>query len=244
MEFNPTDVRVNPETNMIYVANHDSNTISVVDGTVNKVVQTMKVGRGPVGLGINTGMNTIYLAHDLDLTGGIYMINVDKLEDLNRIQVGDYPSEVVVNPDTNRIYVANFWSNTTSVIDGTTNEVIKQIPVGDNPTAVAVNPDTNRIYVANFWSNTTSVIDGTTNEVIKEIPVGLNPMGVTVNPETNRIYVANNWSNTTSVIDGTTNEVIKEIPVGDKPTAVAVNPDTNLLYVANWGTDFHLSCKR
>ena len=47
------------------------------------------------------------------------------------------------------IYVANYDDNTTSVIDGKTNSVVKTVHVGKNPYGIAVNPNTNMIYVSN-----------------------------------------------------------------------------------------------
>ena len=56
---------------------------------------------------------------------------------------------MAVNPNTNRIYVANYGSNNVSVIDGASNTVVATVAVGSDPDGVAVNPNTNRIYVAN-----------------------------------------------------------------------------------------------
>ena len=56
---------------------------------------------------------------------------------------------MAVNPNTNRIYVANHDSNNVSVIDGASNTVVATVAVGTGPYGVAVNPNTNRIYVAN-----------------------------------------------------------------------------------------------
>jgi YVTN family beta-propeller protein len=43
------------------------------------------------------------------------------------IQVGDDPQYIAVNPTTHKIYVANNDSNIISVIDGTTNEVVRNV---------------------------------------------------------------------------------------------------------------------
>jgi len=43
----PSSVAVNPRTNRIYVANRDSDTVSVIDGATNTVVTTVGVGDGP-----------------------------------------------------------------------------------------------------------------------------------------------------------------------------------------------------
>ena len=55
---------------------------------------------------------------------------------------------MAVNPITNQIYVANYGSNTVTVIDGATNNTTT-VAAGTIPYAVAVNPNTNKIYVAN-----------------------------------------------------------------------------------------------
>ena len=155
------------------------------------------------------------------------------------INVGDNPQDITINPKTNLLYVTNFNSNTTSVIDGKTNKVLTNIGVGAHPTGVAVNPTANMIYVANMDSNTTSVIDGETDKVLTNIGVGNSPVRVAVNPTTNMIYVANKFSNNVSVIDGKTNNVITTIDVENFPFGVAVNPNTNMIYVTHSGSSYN-----
>src|SRR3972149_294179 len=84
---------------------------------------------------------------------------------VSTISVGLFPEAVGVNSSTNRIYVANFSSNTVSVIDGTTNAVVSTITVGSRPWGVGVNSSTNRISVSNYYNGTVSVLDGATNTV-------------------------------------------------------------------------------
>ena len=83
------------------------------------------------------------------------------------VSVGDVPEGVGVNPTTDRVYVANKFDDTVSVIDGASNTVIATVPVGDLPQGVAVNPTSNRIYVANTLDDTVSVIDGASNAVVE-----------------------------------------------------------------------------
>ena len=78
------------------------------------------------------------------------------------INVGKSPDGVAVNPNTNMVYVANAYSNMTSVIDSSTNTLVTTIAVGNSPSAVAVNPNTKMVYVVNYNDNTVSVIDGST----------------------------------------------------------------------------------
>jgi YVTN family beta-propeller protein len=146
------------------------------------------------------------------------------------IGVGTSPQSVVVNPVTNKIYVANTGSNTVTVIDGAT-QFTTTVDVGSNPQFVALNPATNRVYVTNQGSNNVTVIDGETNAT-GAVGVGISPTVMAVNPVTNKVYVTNDHSNDVTVIDGAT-LLTATVGVGIRPFAVAVNPITNKIYVAN-----------
>ena len=82
---------------------------------------------------------------------------------------------------TNKIYVANYSSNTVTVIDGATNSTTT-VGTGSQPFAAAVNPVTNKIYVANYNSNTVTVIDGATNSTTPRSAWASRPRAVAVDP--------------------------------------------------------------
>jgi YVTN family beta-propeller protein len=129
---------------------------------------------------------------------------------------------VAVTPDGSKVYVANFGSNTVSVIATATDTVIgSPIAVGARPEGVAVTPDGSKVYVANALSNTVSVIATATNTVTgSPIPVGRFPVGVAVTPDGSKVYVANEGDNTVSVIATATDTVTgSPIPVGSHPVA-------------------------
>jgi YVTN family beta-propeller protein len=90
----------------------------------------------------------------------------------NTASVGSGPSGVVVLSNNNA-YVVNYDSNTVSVINTTTNQVVKTIDVGSGPLSVTAVDTTGRqrVYVTNSLSNTVSVIDPATNTVIGTINV-------------------------------------------------------------------------
>ncbi len=140
-------------------------------------------------------------------------------------------------------YVANFASNTVSVIDTASNTVTTTIPVETRPFGIAVNPDGSRVYVTNYGSNTVSVIDTATNAVTgSAITVGANPRGIAVSPDGSQVYVANEFDNTVSVIDTATNAVTAAISVGSHPYGVAVSPDGSQVYVVNVCASSSSSC--
>jgi YVTN family beta-propeller protein len=71
--------------------------------------------------------------------------------------------------------VTNQYSNSVSVIDTATNDVIATVEVGNYPSGIAVSPDGTKVYVTNQYSNSVSVIDTATNSVTSSVAVGLNP---------------------------------------------------------------------
>ena len=90
--------------------------------------------------------------------------------------MGTNPIGVSVTPDGRRAYIANRGSSNISVIDTTTNTVVKTIPVGSLVFRVAITPNGTRVYVANNGSNRPG------NTVVANFPVGLGPAGVAIGP--------------------------------------------------------------
>lgn len=127
-------------------------------------------------------------------------------------------------------YIANYSSNTVSVIDVATRSVTHTIPVGVRPTGVAVTPDGTRAYVANYDSHTVSVISTETNTVIATIPVSGWSYGVAVTPDGSHVYVADHHASNVSVISTATNTVVANISVF-KPFLIAISPNGGTAYV-------------
>jgi len=153
------------------------------------------------------------------------------------INSGSFPIGVDINPITNKLYVANQFSNTISVIDIDKSKVEKNIDVGDSPYDVDVNPFSNRIYTSNRDSDSVSVIDGFTNKELAKIPVGDSPLGIGINLGRGWVYVANLDSSTITVIDAIDNHVIKTLKYATLPYDIVINPLTNKVYVSDLGKD-------
>lgn len=154
-------------------------------------------------------------------------------------------ANVVVNPNTNRIYVSNEVSHTVSVIDGNTNTKIADIPTNGMPFKMAINPNTNRIYVTevntpdNKHNDTILVVDGTNNNKITEIQSVIFSQ-LAINQKTNLVYVIGykrstgiEQNGTLSVIDGNNNTKIAQLQIGMNPFGIAVDPNTNCIYMLN-----------
>ena len=99
------------------------------------------------------------------------------------IPVGNGPAGVAFTPDGTHAYVANFGSNTVSVIATATNTVVATVIV-NSPFAVAVSPNGQDVYVSKLdGTGKVRVIATATNTKVAVIPVGHGPiMGVAIGP--------------------------------------------------------------
>ncbi|MDQ1274796.1 MAG: hypothetical protein QG610_368, partial [Euryarchaeota archaeon] len=214
-----------------YVTNGESDNISVIDTTTDKVTATISVGSDPAGVVINPNGTKVYVAnaHSNDVS----VIDTATNNVTSTVPVGSSPQGIAVSPNGKKVYVANLGSNTVSVIDTTSNSVISTVKTGRNPAGVAVSPDGKKTYVTNYGDKTVSVISTATNKVTATVSVGKGPREITVTPDGTKVYVANSDSGSISVIDTITNTVTDAVKVGGAPFGVAVNPEGTRVYVTN-----------
>jgi DNA-binding beta-propeller fold protein YncE len=155
------------------------------------------------------------------------------------IVVPGSPSQVAVNPGSNRIYVSLNTSTgpAIGVIDGNTNTYVDTI---STPAAgqLAVNLVTGRVYTTDCCN--VYVIDVTKDKVIATISVtsssSIGIQGITVNPVTNRIFVTDDSDFQVVAIDGYTNTIVARDPTQNQELlGMAVDFGTNQILAAASG---------
>ena len=92
----PIDMSVNPLNNVIYVVNYGSNTVSVIDGNLNKVLVTILVGKNPEVVDVNPSTNVAYVANRANNT--VSVIDGKTNSVTRTINVGANPDGLSVNP--------------------------------------------------------------------------------------------------------------------------------------------------
>jgi YVTN family beta-propeller protein len=239
----PDAVAVDENTDTVYAANAQADTVSVIDGATNAVTATVAVGANPYGVAVDEDTDTVYVANVNQESGTVSVIDGATCNSTDQAGCSQTPATIAVaTPDgvavdeaTDTVYVTDLESGTVSVIDGATNIVTATVAVGTEPESVAVDETTDTVYVDNEYSGTVSVIDGATNTVTATVTVGTDDDGVAVDEATDTVYVANGESSSVSVIDGATNTVTATVPTfEDSPIGVAVDEATDTVYVANY----------
>ncbi len=150
------------------------------------------------------------------------------------IPAGTDPSGIAIDVATNRIYVANEFSHSVTVIDGATHAA-QPVAVGPRPQYIAVNPATHRVYVSNGGDSSQHVIDPATLAVTR-LPTGGNgPFAI--NAATNKVYMVRLGNNDeVTMIDGATHTWTSLAIDSYTPMWASVNPNTNKLFVAAYTT--------
>ena len=229
----PLGVAVSPLGDVVYVTNHNGNTVSVISTATNQVVSTIEVGISPTGVAASPKGDLVYVANYG--SGSVSVINATLRHVIASIRTGSGPSGVAVGPDGRILYVTGYLSDKVSIIDTETRITAATVDVGLEPYGVAVSPSGTVVYVANFGSNTVSAIDASTHKVIGTVAVGLNPAGLALDPAGEKLYVTNFGGDTVTVIGTSTLSVVDTVQVGTRPFGVSVNSD-GLVYVVNWGS--------
>jgi YVTN family beta-propeller protein len=145
------------------------------------------------------------------------------------------------------IFVANYASNTVSVISDIYNFVVTNVSVGSEPLCVAYDSGKGEIFVSNFNSNPGTVMvisDGTygpANTVVATLYMGLHPWGVAYDSAKGEIFVSNGLSGTGPGVvltySDSTNAVIANMTVGSWPTHVVYDSGKGEIFVANDGSN-------
>ncbi|MBN1219633.1 MAG: SBBP repeat-containing protein [Anaerolineae bacterium] len=159
---------------------------------------------------------------------------------LGNITVGSTPRGVAVDASRHRVYVANFGSNSVSVIDSITHQVVETITGITAANGLAYDATHNIIWVTNYSLNHLTPIqanaDATSFNVLSPVEVGDGPWGVAYEPIHDSVYVANSLGNSVTIVDaaglGVTATLTETL---NQPHHLAANPVTGKVYVANGG---------
>jgi YVTN family beta-propeller protein len=127
---------------------------------------------------------------------------------IRRINVGDEPESVAVDPNNRYAYVANAASGNVTVIRIINDSprrfrarVRKRLVTGAEPWNIVASPDGRRIFVANSGQDTITVIDATTRDVIGDVNLRrsrcnepdltrhFQPRGLAVTRNSRKLYV-------------------------------------------------------
>src|SRR5215468_3163672 len=155
------------------------------------------------------------------------------------------PDVPISNHD--RVYAANQTSNTVSVIDPSTNQLLGVIRLGD-PLPASLSPlyrgqllvhglgysrDGKMLAVVSIASNSVTLIDTATNKVEKTIYVGRSPHEAFFTPDGRELWVTIRGEDYISVIDPVKMAEVRRITLANGPGMTMFGPDGRYAFVCS-----------
>ncbi len=193
-------IAISQDGKSLFVLNNSDGKLYTLDATDGRTLSVLAVGDHPVAIGLNGDGSLLGIAN----MGGSEIVAV-RIEDPTKPEIaahlptGAHPNDLVLAAD-GRLYVSCGNSDSVSVIDATSGQLVETIrtgltpksPSGSTPVAVAVSPDSKTLYVANADNNDVCVVD--VSEIGKArvkgfIPTGWYPTAVKVTPDGKKIII-------------------------------------------------------
>ena len=245
----PKTLAIDPDSKFAVVANHGSNTVSLINLHTYSEIAQYDAGFMPYG--IVTDGRFIYVT-EFGLSG-VRIIDLESGTSLGRISVEAFPAGVALTGD-----VTHCFSGKVTAINLETTSISAVVSTGGNTNLsqfIALSPDGNKAYLPQTRSNATNVallFDTTIFPVVNVVnldefeiaprqritldtadePVNM-PFAVVLSPDGQTLYGANAGSDDVSVINLKTNQGIAHIDVGSNPRGIAITPDGSRVFVNN-----------
>ena len=199
--FSPTDFEFYKKRNEIFVLGKTANIVQSYSFPHFEFIKNYKTKLPPKSIAIAD--NKILIACSYS-EGELLVLN-NKLNLLNRIDVGHGACDVVTNSDFSLAFVANEYSNDVSIVDLKMAKEINRIKVLRQPSKLAISTDNNYLFVANFLPDgpanldtvnaKVSVIDIAQQKVLKHIPLsnGSNALrGISMSSDGEYVFISHN----------------------------------------------------
>ncbi|GAB4372411.1 MAG: hypothetical protein Kow00128_21120 [Deltaproteobacteria bacterium] len=153
-------IALHPEENTVYLTYYTfywGNAVAAVDRSNGGLLATIPGPDLNWSAAVAGSNRNLYVANPQINKVSIY--NTGTNQAIDQLAVGGSPRGVAAGPGGAKVYVANLYDDTVSVIDTASNTVIgTPIPAGDGANDVAVSPDGGTLYVSNAFADTVSVI--------------------------------------------------------------------------------------
>ena len=245
----PTVMAVDERTGRAFVVNQWDNTVSVLDIARGTLLRTVAVGAAPEAVAVDERTARAFVvASNTNLSGNALGPGIVSVLDsrtgalLRSVSVGQKPGAVAIDPQTDRVFVANWDSMSVSVLEAQSGRVLQIVAVGLGPTAIAVDTVRRHVFVANRGCNTMSMLDSVSGRVLRTVPVGTPteyPVGLAVDPVAGRVVVrtdGENGAGPLTIVDELTGAV-RSFQGTAGGLLLAENPRSGLVFTRDTGSN-------
>ncbi len=225
----------------LYVTNFDSNTVSVVDLNVSRVIADIPVGVGPTGMAVTPDLERVYVANIR--SGEVSVIatasnSVEKSISIPSIYGKAAPFGMAMTPDGSKVLVTNLADGTIRVISTQTNTVIETITSAFDWALryIAISPDGEYVYAVGHGDGKLTVLRLGDYSVVAKITNLPAARHLAMTPDGSRLYVTSDNYDRLYVINAATYTLITTIffPPGAGTVTVDIAQSGKFAMVSNY----------
>lgn len=219
-----------PDKQCVYVL--DAKTLAVKDSIF------LDSNLPPLGVGINTKTQTLYVGHSFDQAISAIDLKSKKQTLIPSGREKSKIREIVVDEAANVVYVSDHGDPGIWVVDGKTNTYKTTISApGAFPTGLNVDNNANKIYATDGSGPEGNVLvfdNKTQKETAKWKTWGSNPLNVSIDQKGSRLFVSESGDNKVSVLNSKTGELITKVSLGKDagPVGLVYDEAKDVVYVA------------
>jgi YVTN family beta-propeller protein len=187
---------IDQDAHRLYVADRTTNGVDVFDITTKdaKYVKSVDAGSGANGVVVAKNVNKLFAGLN---DSNVAIIDLTSLNVIAKVNTGGKgrADELDYDPKDKKIYIANSGDGFVTVIDATTNAIIKKI---DNLGPALEQPQYDTadglMYMTSSDQNAVFVFDPVKDVLVRKdvLAVLCNPQGLAINPKTNQALLGCN----------------------------------------------------
>lgn len=165
--------------------------------------------------------------------GTITIFDLKTLKKISTVKAADDADCMVYDPVSKNAFSMNGDSNSSTVVNAKTGEVVKTIPLGGAP-EFAVADGKGMIYANLADKDMIAAIDTKTLEVKSRWPVAPagEPTALAIDREHRRLFSAGRKPQTLAILDADSGKVIQTFPISAGTDAAAFDPATAMIFVS------------
>ena len=182
----PKFVAVTPNQKYLLVSNWCSYTLSVIDVSANKQVESVYLGPYPRGIAVDPESRYAYVA--VMGTYNIARVDLSTFKVSWTNGVGSGPRHLCMAGDGDYLYATLNGEGNVVKIDPQTSKVVDKVQTGAQPRSMTIAPDGKSLYVVNYDSSTMTKVRTSDMKVIQTVNNGL-PIGITYDVATKSVWV-------------------------------------------------------
>jgi len=247
----PQDILYDNYNHNIYVADLSSNNVSIINTTHNTVVKNIHVGRHPVALAYDNLSKDLYVSNIVCASfvenyngafftkGNITIINTLNNRTVGNINVGKGPRNMLYDKYNNLLYVSNEYSNSISVINASTNKIIKNISIPFSCCAedLVLDKSNNCIYLTER-NGAVLFINPDTFNVINYVYTLMGAWGSVYDPVNSNVYIFGAYAGKICIMND--NKRIENITGIGYPVSGILLPDNNIYITSSCSNNLYV----